>query len=65
MLTAMAMEPDSLVCCKLILLAHSFYTVNNAKREYFSSFICKHGIWNSRELWVEMIELAAESKNEA
>lgn len=64
-LTSMMMQDDidSAVFCKIVVLAHVFYTEDETgKRKYLTHFLENHTIWQDQNRWIEAIEAATSTK---
>ena len=64
-LTSMMMQDDndSVVFCKIVVLAHVFYTENETgKRAYLTHLLENHAIWQDQNRWIEAIEAATSTK---
>lgn len=64
-LTSMMMQEDndSAVFCKIVVLAHVFYTEEEGgKRRYLTYFLENHAIWQDQNRWIEAIEAATWTK---
>ena len=67
-LTSMMMQDDndSAVFCKIVVLAHVFYTEDEiGKRKYLTHFLESHAIWQEQNRWIEAIEAATYTKIQA
>ena len=64
-LTSMMMQEDNdaAVFCKIVVLAHVFYTEDETgKRKYLTHFLENHAIWQEEFRWIEAIEAATDTK---
>lgn len=56
-------DNDSAVFCKIVVLAHVFYTEDElGKRKYLTHFLENHAIWQEQSRWIEAIEAATDTK---
>ena len=59
-------DNDSAVFCKIVFLAHVFYTEDeNGKRRYLTHFLENHQIWQEGERWIEAIVYSTNLKIQA
>ena len=64
-LTSMMIQEDNdaAVFCKIVVLAHVFYTEDEAgKRNYLTHYLESHAIWQEEFRWIEAIEAATYTK---
>ena len=58
-------DNDSAVFCKIVFLAHVFYTEDDhSKRRYLTHFLENHSIWQDKERWIDAVVYSTNLKTQ-